>query len=217
MTLPMENVVWCAVWCDRRLPGCTLSCYVSAAMPVLANVKQERFAVYVSQRPRTGWSLARCYTEAGYKANAHSAETCASRMLKKVELELRVRELMEPVVQKSRLTIDFLLTELERTLRDAREDRAHGACVQALALVAKVHEMIAEREAVDHHQFGGAMDSEEILGAIRNEYGDAVAAIIGAAVAGDVYANDLDKALEIIDRLRADLIARVAARAKLVS
>jgi 20S proteasome alpha/beta subunit len=164
-------------------------------MPSLKSVKRERFAVLVSQIPKTQWSLARCYTEAGYKAQGHSAESAASRLLSIVEVELRVKELMEPVVQKSRLTLDFLLSEIERTLRDAREDRAHGACIQALALVAKVHEMISEREAYDAPQFGGAQDVAEIRTMLVNQIIDDLGVDDAIKIAEQLMARVSDRAL----------------------
>jgi hypothetical protein len=165
-------------------------------MPALKSVKRERFAVYVSQAHQTQWSIARCYTEAGFRAQARSAQSAASRLLRIVAVADRVRELMEPVIQKSRLTLEFLISEIEKTLRDAREDRCHSACIQALALVTKIHEMVRERESVEH-QFQGAMDVSEIMTVLLDDVGPREAIEICTEIIEAARARLADRAVVV--------------------
>jgi hypothetical protein len=136
---------------------------------------------------------------------------------KNVEVKARIDEIVRPLAKRAGYTLDNLVSRIEAATAAAQADGAHGAVAQNHSLILKIIELVEERNAAEQYQFGGAQTAEEILSLIRDSFGDVVAAVIGAAVVGDVYANDLDKALEIIDQIRADLIARVAAKAKLVS
>jgi len=83
-------------------------------------------------------------------------------------------------------------------------------------LILKIIDIVEERNAAEH-RFAGAMDTTEIMTLIRELVGDEVGAVVEAAIVADVYRKDVDQALRLIDGIRADLLARVSAKAVLVS
>jgi hypothetical protein len=187
------------------------------AMPVLRNAKWERFCLNVFQSTKTRWSLARCYEEAGYQAVGHSSEMAASRLMKNDEIRMRIAELSRPVAKKAGLSLEALTLRIGEAIDAAKADGAHGAIAQNHGLLLKIADMVRERDEAEQMQFAGATDAEGILDAIRDLVGDVVAAEVQAAITSSVYATDIGRALEIIDGIRADLLARVSATAVLVS
>jgi hypothetical protein len=180
--------------------------------------KQEAFAQALAKSVRNGMSVADCYLSSGYRCHdRHSAETAGSRLSKNVEIQARVNEIVRPAVKRAGLSLEQLVVETEAVLRGAKEDRAFGACVSALGLLARIHEMVREQGMADAVQYGGAKWSEEILQLVRDLIGDGPAAVVAAAITSDVYSKDIDKALELIDGIRADLLARRSAKAIVVS
>jgi hypothetical protein len=132
--------------------------------------RREAFVRNVFQSPKTGWSQAACYEAAGYKTTGHASETNASRMLKDAEVKMRLNEMAQPAVRKAQVSIEALLNELDRTIADARADRAHGAVVAAIALITKIAAMLHEQ--ADHdNEFAGAKTSDEIMSMMINEFG----------------------------------------------
>jgi len=184
-------------------------------MPILQNPKWERFAINVFQSPKTGWSIGKCYSESGYRARNHSAEQLGSQLLRNIEVRTRIEELSRPVAKKAAVSLEALISRIEAAIAAAQADGAHGAVAQNHALILKIIDMVEERSA--EHQFAGAMDFSEIMALIRDLVGDVVAAVVEAAIVGDVYSTDIDKALELIDGIRAALLARVSTKAMLVS
>jgi hypothetical protein len=137
-------------------------------MPAL-RPRREAFVRNVFQSPKTGWSQAACYEAAGYKTTGHSSETNASRMLKDAEVKMRLNEMAQPAVRRAQVSIEALLNELDRTIADARADRAHGAVVAAIALITKIAAMLHER--VDHDNEFAGKTSDEIMAMMVNEFG----------------------------------------------
>lgn len=78
------------------------------------------------------------------------------------EVAARCAELSEPAVVESGLSIERLLTEIEDVLRRAKADGAHSACVSALGLVLRVHELIAAYPGAAP-EFQGASDTAEVM------------------------------------------------------
>jgi hypothetical protein len=160
--------------------------------------------------------MSAAYRAAGYKGTGQGMWAAASRLLSYDEVRMRVAELSAPAAKKASLSLESLLTEVERVLRDAEADKLHHVRLQALGLILRIHELVRD-QGVAERQFAGAMDTSEIMALIRDLVGDVVGAVVEAAIVSDVYSKDIDKALEIIDGIRADLIDRVSAKAKLVS
>jgi hypothetical protein len=105
-----------------------------------------------------------------------------------------MREISEPIVRKSQLSLDVLLTEVERVLRDAEADRLHHVRLQALGLVLRIHELVLDQGAPEQQIGGGAMTAAEIRDMLVMQILDDLGA---------------DSAIEIADQL----LARVADRA----
>jgi hypothetical protein len=185
-------------------------------MAILRNVRWEAFANHVARSPKTRWSLSQCYRQSGFKAVGHSSEMAASRLMKKDEVATRVRELQAPTARKTGYTLEALIARIEAAIAVAQADGAHSAVASNHALILKIIDMVEERNAAEQ-QFAGAMDTSEIMELIRDLVGDVVAAVVEAAIASNVYSTDIDKALEIIDGIRADLMVRTSAKAVLVS
>ena len=162
-------------------------------MPVLRNAKREAFARHIARSPRTGWPQSRCYRESGYATAGNSAEVNACRLLRDAQVMNRISEIVAPAVREAEFSVERLLIEIEGVLRSAKADRAHGACVSALALVLRVHELIAS-QGIAEPVFGGVSDVGQIVD------------MLVAQIVGDL---GTDAAIEIADRL----VAAVADRA----
>ncbi|WP_315730206.1 hypothetical protein [Bradyrhizobium sp. SZCCHNRI2010] len=181
----------------------------------LRNAKWERFAINVFKNPQ--WSLAKSYEAAGYKSRNHSSEMAASRLMKNDEIRMRIEELSRPVARRAGLSLEYLIPKIEAAIADAKRDGAHGSVMSGHTLLLKIAELAEERNAGEAAQYGGATDAEGILDTIRDLIGDAPAAVVAAAITSDVYAKDVDKALQLIDEIKVGLIERVSAKAVLVS
>lgn len=138
-------------------------------------------------------------------------------MSKNVEVKARVDEIVRPAVKRAGLSLENLIPKIEAAIADAKRDGAHGSVMSGHTLLLKIAELAEERNASEAAQYGGATTSEEVLDMIRDLIGDAPAAVVAAAITSDVYAKDVDKALELIDQIHADLLARVSGKAILVS
>ena len=140
-------------------------------MPILRNTKWERFAVNVFQIPRSHWSVARCYTEAGYKAVGHSAEQLGSQLLRNLEVRARIEELSRPVAKKAGLSLEALTLRIGEAIDAAKADNAHGAIAQNHGLLLKIADMVRERDEAEQMQFAGASTANEILQHLIDELG----------------------------------------------
>jgi hypothetical protein len=167
-------------------------------MPPLRNAKHETFCRSLVKNARNGMNQRAAYIAAGYAARGDSADACASRLLSSAKVRHRMHELVTPPTQKARVSLLNVLAELQTTLRDAREDRAHGAVVSALALVTKIHEMV--RSEGDGGAFDQAMSAEDV-----------------ASVLLDQYDGDLPAALATLDEMKELAIAAAGNRAKPVA
>jgi hypothetical protein len=168
-------------------------------MPML-RPKREAFAHAVLRSAKNGKSLAACYIESGYRARGHAAESNASRLLNFAEVKMRLEELARPAVQKTRVTVESLLDQLDETITAARADGAHGVVVSALTLSAKLVGLLRERiEIGGAGEFAGAKTVEDIVGMFIADNG-------GPA-----------EALEMLDVLRTEVERRAGDHALVVS
>jgi hypothetical protein len=142
-------------------------------MPALTNQRREAFVRNVFKSPKTGWSQARCYEAAGYKATGHARDAAASRLLTFGEVKMRLSEMSQPVTRRAQVSMQALLAELDDTIAAAKADRAHGAVIAAYGLIVKIAQMMHDQ--VEHQEFAGNLTSAEIEAMIVEEYGaDAV-------------------------------------------
>jgi hypothetical protein len=114
-------------------------------MPALPNPRHERFAQLIflgilngDQKP---YYQQRAYLAVGYTPKDAgkpygSAQAASSRLLSRV-ME-RVRELQAQAAEHTHETADKIVKELNEIQHEARQDKAHGAAVSAVATKAKV-------------------------------------------------------------------------------
>src|SRR5712691_8442330 len=109
-------------------------------MPVLPNPRHEAFAQAIFAglfEPNLYTSHGRAYNAAGYIAkdagkDGGSAEAAASRLLKKVKVLERVRELQQLAAEHVKESVDKCVAELNELKRDAHKEKAFGAAVAAV-------------------------------------------------------------------------------------
>ena len=118
-------------------------------MPVLRNVRHERFA-----RSYTKLGVGRhAYVEAGYKAavvpqdNA-PADVCASKLLRHPKVIERIQELRRAMGKRADVTEESLLDELEEARISAAENKQSGAMVAATMGKAKLTGLVVDRKEV---------------------------------------------------------------------
>jgi hypothetical protein len=138
---------------------------IMAAMGRLSNARRELFAQALVGNVDKPCSQTKAYRLAGYVSQGHAAHVGASRMMANAEVSARVAELMEPAARETGLSIERLLVEIERTLREAREDRAHSACIAALSLVLRVHELISSQGSAEL-QFASGTTADDVEAAL---------------------------------------------------
>jgi hypothetical protein len=111
-----------------------------SSMPVLPNPRHEAFAraIFAGIFNSTLYpSHGHAYNAAGYKAigagqPGGAAEAAASRLLKKVKILDRVRELQAQAAESLGETADKCVQELNQIKRNAETDKAYSAAVAAV-------------------------------------------------------------------------------------
>jgi hypothetical protein len=141
--------------------------------------RQEAFARNIVKSVKDGTSIARAYEQSGYRTSGHASEAAASRLLKDVEVQRRIDELSRRAVQKSGVTIEKLLSELSRTIDDARSEKQNNVVVKALELSAKLVGLLREKVDVNV-EYGGTR--EEIFGRLEERYGSDIANLLREAL-----------------------------------
>src|SRR5262249_28108046 len=119
-------------------------------MPALKNVKWERFCqniVHGVAKHGQKFTQGRAYITAGYNAkdvgkDGGSAETCASRLLKRAQVENRIAELLHEaqnkVTTKRAYDIETISERMALASRIAEEDRNPSALYGAEKAIAEV-------------------------------------------------------------------------------
>lgn len=109
-------------------------------MPVLKNVRHERFA----QELAKGKTATEAYTAAGYKGD----RTAASRLSTNVNVAARVKELQSKTVKKVEITVQSLADELEEARAIALKEGQTSAAVSATMGKAKLFGLGVENKRV---------------------------------------------------------------------
>jgi hypothetical protein len=136
-------------------------------MPALKNVRYEKFCQNIATSPKTGWPQGRCYVEAGFKTADRSADACAARLLTRANVQMRIAELVEPTVRKTRATVDTLAAQLDAVFDGATGDRQWGAAGSAAALKAKLLGFMRERlEVGAPGSFDACETTEQVVAAL---------------------------------------------------
>jgi hypothetical protein len=131
-------------------------------MPALKNLRHERF---VREYLANGGYGARAYT-AVYGRNGHTAETNASELLRKTELQHRIAELSRPAERKAKLDAAALLDEMADVLADAKRAEQHGTRVSAATLAARLQGMLIDRVEVNAGGFASCKSPSEVIDAL---------------------------------------------------
>jgi hypothetical protein len=108
------------------------------------NARQERFCLFLVE----GLPQSRAYIEAGYIARGNAAEVEASKMVRLPKVVARVAELQALAAQRSAVTIDILVGELDDMLRLAHECENPSAGVSAVMGKAKLLGLVVDRAEV---------------------------------------------------------------------
>lgn len=91
--------------------------------------QQERFCRLIIE----GRNQRDAYREAGYKTtNDEATDAAASRLLRSVKVADRIAELRKPLIEKAEVTLEWLLSQAQEILKEARKDGAHAASIAAI-------------------------------------------------------------------------------------
>src|SRR5262245_26397833 len=118
-------------------------------MPALRNNKHERFARLLFEGLAEGNEVWRAYVAAGYTRHRPSAKVDSTRLLKSApEIIERVREFQQQAAAQSGETVEKVTAELNDIIKDARQDRAHGAAITGVGLKSKILGLVIDKQEV---------------------------------------------------------------------
>jgi hypothetical protein len=150
-------------------------------MPALANPRHERFArAYL----KTGIA-ARAYLQAGYEpSNRNVLDASACRLLRHARVKARIAELQRFMTQKTKVSLESLVNELETAQQLAIATSQPGAHIQATQLKARLLGLLVERrETGAPGEFSGLTTVDQVLERLRAELpAEVVQALSGALV-----------------------------------
>ena len=114
-------------------------------MPARLNSRQESFAQHVAQ----GCTGREAYQKAGYAVSDLVADANASRLLSNARVSERVAELQARHASRAEVTVDELVSKLERLYDLALENRQSSAGVQAVMGIGKLLGLIIDRSEAE--------------------------------------------------------------------
>lgn len=144
-------------------------------MPALANKRQEAFCQLVKQRvPKL-----KAYVLAGYNYN----EGAPYRLAENVRVKRRLNEITKGLAMKTRVTVETITSELDRIAAGAEAAQQFGAASGAVVAKAKLHGLLIDRkESGGPGDFSTLTSVEDVLAKVREELGDAAAALLAASM-----------------------------------
>jgi len=187
-------------------------------MPALKNVKWERFCqAIVNGVAKQGQKLTqgRAYITAGYNAkdvgkDGGSAETCASRLLKRAQVENRIAELLyeaqQQATKKRAFDIETISERMALASRIAEEDRNPSALYGAEKAIAEVRGIIVKNvnlntNAIDFAQAQSMQDiGRKLLQSVGFREPDDTS-IKEAIAANDDFIKELERIRDAAQRL----------------
>ena len=111
-------------------------------MGPLRNHQREQFVLFYVQ----GKTQAEAYQRAGYNVcGKRSAEVCAQRLLRDVEVRRRIQELQKQNAESTDVTVAALMVECANIQRQAMQRNQLSAAVAALTAKAKIAGLWVER------------------------------------------------------------------------
>ena len=127
-------------------------------MPILANVRHERFA----QELACGSSATSAYAAAGYEGRGGGQS--ANKLLKNPQVAARVAQLKEEiaaaVVQRSVYDREAAMQEADIAFKLALERNNPGAAVAAVTLKAKLNGLLIERQEIKQSPLDGMSSAD---------------------------------------------------------
>jgi hypothetical protein len=197
-------------------------------MPALS-AKHEQFVQLVVRGTRYGWTQGEAYQRAGFRSVGHAAEVCASRLLKKADIQARLAELSAPAFKKAQVTVESLLAELEANIAGATAAQQHGAVNGSVQLMAKLRGLLTDRVEIGGPGAFAPSTVEEVLEQVSRELGPGAATVF-AWTCGDpdapmpldaiarttLQGMTLDQALARTEELRLALLRVASDDAKVV-
>ena len=193
-------------------------------MPALPNQKHEQFCQLIFAGARYGWTQGTCYMKAGYRSIGHSAETNASKLLKKAVIQQRLAELGGNGARKAKITADSLIGKLDIVFDGSVQEKQFSAAGRAVETQGKLAGLMIDRTEVGRPgEFDGLQTAEEVLAVVEQELGPETRELLAAAlerrelpvsVRIDSYARELLKVATIEQATEA--LLRVASDQALV-
>jgi hypothetical protein len=165
-------------------------------MPALKNQKREQFCQMMFQGARFGWSQGTCYMKAGFRSTGHSAETGASRMMKKSDIQRRLAELGGKGARSARVTAQSLIEKLDIVFDGSVAEKQYSAAGRAVETQGKLAGVMVDRTEIGPP---GAFDGIETID-------DVARAILSE--------TSLDDALAVQDAVREALLRLAGDRAQ---
>jgi hypothetical protein len=158
--------------------------------------RRERFCQEIVKGLKNGVNYTEAYKRSGYRGTDHVAEVGGSRLMSQDEVRMRIAEISRPAVRQSQLSLENLISRIERAIQEAAADRAHGAVAANHNLILKIIEMVQANDA-GYAIGGGNKSASEIMDILLDDLG-------------------VDGALEMADRIREAALARASDCAQLV-
>jgi hypothetical protein len=197
-------------------------------MPALS-AKHEQFVQLIVRGTRYGWTQGEAYQRAGFRSVGHAAEVCASRLLKKADIQARLAELSAPAFKKAQVTVESLLAELEANIAGATAAQQHGAVNGSVQLMAKLRGLLTDRIEVGGAGAFSPASVDEVIESVGRELGPEAAMVI-TWTCGDpdepmpydelarttLQGMTLDQALARTEELRLALLQLASDDAKIV-
>lgn len=115
------------------------------SMPILRNPRHERFAQAIAK----GLSGKSAYIEAGFIACDNAAEVNAARLLRNAQVKSRLVELQSGHAQRTAVTVEGIVCELEEARLAALAHKQLAAAVAASLGKAKLLGLIVDRAEVE--------------------------------------------------------------------
>ncbi|RVC79873.1 Terminase small subunit [Mesorhizobium sp. M4A.F.Ca.ET.022.05.2.1] len=114
-------------------------------MPILRNPRHERFAQGIAK----GLSGKAAYIDAGFGARDNAAEVNAARLLRNAQVKSRLGELQTGHAQRTAVTVEGIVAELEEARAAALAHKQLAAAVAASLGKAKLLGLIVDRAEVE--------------------------------------------------------------------
>lgn len=147
-------------------------------MPALRNPRHERF---IREFMKSGVA-ARAYLAAGYRASSRNVlDSHASRLASNGKVKARIAELRRQMTQKTKISLENLMSELAADRDLARSLGQPSAAIQATTMQAKLAGLLVDRKETGTPGEFASLTAAQILERVRADHGDLVADALAKA------------------------------------